>query len=424
MDDLKTKSILVYDYGQCLEMALRLGREFGKVYYFTPWADAAPVSAKALVGRGLEDNNVIKVDYFWDWVDQVDMIASFDTYNQDIMEYLKENGYAVFAPGRGEYLETNRKFGRQIQESAGLPVQETIELRGLEALRDKLKQGGGYFVKRNALRGDIETFYAEDYETSRIYLDKLAVILGPRQDNIEFMLEKKIEGIEPGFDGIVVDGQYANMCMWGFERKESGYIGAVTQYKDLPSVIKQAPDSLSKFFAEFKTRSFFSTEIMLDKKGTGYLIDPTVRVPMTVGGALHQELWSNLGAFIWAAANGKMIDLETKYKYGCGTSLSSPWADSNWLQVDVDPKVRQYVKFSQLMGQDGKFYVVPGPASDPACTVIGLGQTVNEALAMLKTNIAGVKGFELDADTGGIDNILEDIREGAEYGLPDFTVEV
>lgn len=421
MDDLKNKKVLVLDWGQCVEMALRLARDFGQVYYWTNWQDAAPMSTKALIGRGLESENVVKVDYFWDFVDEVDLICSFDTYNQDIVEYLRENGYRVFGPGRAEYLESNRKYGREVQATAGLPVQPTVEVRGLKALAEKLKQEGDFFVKRNALRGDIETFYARDYQSAKIYLDKLSVMLGPRQENVEFMLEKKIKGIEPGFDGIVVDGKYANNCMWGYERKESGYIGQVVKYDELPPVIKESPDKLASFFASMKTRSFFSTEIILDAEKTGYLIDPTVRCPMPVGGALHQELWSNLGQFIWHAAAGEVVDLIPAFKYGCGTSLASPWAAQNWLEVEIDPKIRNRVKFSQLMMQDGKYFLVPGTGSEPACSVIGMGNTVDEALAQLKENIKGVSGFELDSDIGGIENILEDIREGAKYGLPDFT---
>lgn len=422
MDDLKTKSVLIYDYGTQIEVALKLAEKFGKVFYYANWPDVSPTSEKYLIGRGLEAFGVYKVDYFFDYIDKVDMICVFDTYQQDLVEYLREKGYRVFGAGLAEKLETDRKFGRQVQAAAGLPVQDSRTVIGIKALAAEIKDGGNCFVKLNTFRGDIETFYAKDYEKSKIYLDKLAVLLGPRQDSVEFMLEKKIEGIEPGYDGFIVNGKYSNYCMWGYEKKESGYIGQVVKTVDVPAPIKNVNDKLAEFFGVMKTRSFFSTEVIVDDKGAGYLIDPTLRCPMTVGTALHLEMWENLVEFIWAAAGGELIDLIPAYKFGCGVSLLSDFAGENWLEIEVDPKVRQFVKFYRMMCADGKYFVVPGDVI--GCTVIGLGDSVDEAVNNLKENIKGVSGFQLDSDCAGIDNVLNEIKQGAQYDLPDFTQEV
>lgn len=422
MDDLKTKSVLIYDYGTQIEVALKLAEKFGKVFYFANWADVSPTSEKALIGRGLEAFGVFKVEYFWDMVDKVDMICFFDTYNQDIVEYLRTKGYRVFGSGLAETLETDRKFGREVQQSAGLPVQDSKIVIGIKALGDAIRDEGDVFVKLNTFRGDIETFYAKDYDTSKIYLDKLAVLLGPRQDSVEFMLEKKIEGIEPGYDGFVVDGKYSNYCLWGYEKKESGYIGQVVKTADVPGPVKNVNDKLAAFFEVMKTRSFFSTEVMVDEKQQGFLIDPTLRCPMTVGTALHLEMWSNLAEFIWSAAGGELIDLIPAYKFGCGVSLLSDFAGENWLEIEIDPKVRRFIKFYRMMMASGKYYAVPGDVI--GCTVIGLGDSVDEAVNNLKQNIKGVSGFQLESDCAGIDNVLNEIRDGSKFGLPDFTTEV
>jgi hypothetical protein len=36
MENLKTKSVLIYDYGTFTSLAERLGKDFGKVYYYSP----------------------------------------------------------------------------------------------------------------------------------------------------------------------------------------------------------------------------------------------------------------------------------------------------------------------------------------------------------------------------------------------------
>jgi len=55
------------------------------------------------------------------------------------------------------------------------------------------------------------------------------------------------------------------------------------------------------------------------------------------------------------------------------------------------------------------------------CSVIGLGNSIEDAVAQLKENIAQVKGFELDNDAGGIDKALEEAKVGDEqYGMNFF----
>jgi len=419
---LKDKSVLIYDYGLCPEVALKLAESFGRVYYFTQWQEAFPSSNKAMIGRGLEKFGVEKIDYFWDKVDSVDLIACFDTYSHDVVEFLKTKGYRVFGPGLAEFLENNRKYCLEIQEAVGLPVPEAEAVVGITNLKKKIiEMGGNVYVKLNSFRGDMETFYVKDILGSKIYLDRLSVSLGPRQEQVEFLVSKKINGIEPGYDGFVVDGKYPNYGLWGYERKGSGYITKVEKYENIPLAIKQVNDKLSKYFETMKTRSMFSTEIMVDASGDGYLIDPTIRSPMPVPTAIQLELWQNFAEFIWEASAGNLIDLIPTAKYGCGVALDSEWANKNWLEVLIDKEVRRWVKFRNFIIVNDKYYAVPGFSS--VCSVIGLGDSVDEAIEHLKENIAGVSGFELDQDIGGIENVIEEIQQGSDFGLPDFSEE-
>lgn len=415
---LNDKSILVYDYGLCLEIARKLAEKFGKVFYYVPWQDAFPTLNKSLIGLGFEDEGIFKVNSFWDYVDDVDLIATFDTYSQDIFEYLKSKGYKVFAPGFGEWIENDRLFGRQIQAQVGLPVQQSTKITGVENLREYLKNNPDVYVKLNSFRGLIETFYSKDYESSEVFLDYISEKLGQAKDRIDFLVEKKIDGLEPGYDGFVVDGQYPNYGLFAYEKKGSGYIASVQKYQDIPEPIKIINDKLAKFFKDNKIRSFFSTEVIVTKEREGYLIDPTVRSPMPVPTAVQLEIYDNIPEFIYeAGVNGKLIDLEPKYRYGGGVALDSDWANDNWMEIIIkDKDILPYVKFRRVIKKDNRFFAVPGFSS--VCSVIGLGDSVDEVINQVNERLDYISGFELQKNTTGLMSIKEDIEKGEkEYNL-------
>ena len=55
------KSALVFDHGLGLSIALRLAKDFDKVYYHTPWANGFPRLNSCIIGDGFE--SIIRTDY-------------------------------------------------------------------------------------------------------------------------------------------------------------------------------------------------------------------------------------------------------------------------------------------------------------------------------------------------------------------------
>jgi len=415
---LNDKTCLIYDYGLCLEIARKLAEKFGKVFYYVPWQDAFPTIHKSLIGVGFEDEGVYKINSFWDFVDDVDIICAFDTYCQDVFEYLKLKGYKVFAPGFGEWLENDRIFGRQIQAQADLPTQQSVKIVGVDNLREYLKENPEVYVKLNSFRGLIETFYSKDYQSSEIFLDYISEKLGQTKNMIEFLVEKKIEGVEPGYDGFVVNGQYPNYGIFAYEKKGSGYIASVMKYEEIPEPVRIINDKLSPFFEQNKIKSFFSTEVIVSKDGKGYLIDPTVRSPMPVPTAVQLEIYDNIPEFIYEATiNDKLIDLEPKYKYGGGVALDSEWANDNWMEIIIkDKEILPYVKFRRVIKKDGRFFAIPGFSS--LCSVIGLGNTIDEVIQQVKDRLELITGFEIQKNITGLLEVKKDIELGKkEYNL-------
>ena len=271
-------SALVYDFGLNVEMALKLCEVYDKVYYYCEWRDAFPKADKALIGTGFEDEGLVRINEFWEYVDYVDAIYFFDTYTGDIAEYLKRKGYNVFGGGNAEMLENDRWFGRQLQKKVGLPAQRTVKIKGVSNLRQYLQDNDDVVVKINMFRGDLESFYSKNYEASKTILDYYASVLGLRQELVEFIVEDYLPGIEPGTDLYIVDGKYPNYGLFAYEMKGAGYAAKVMKYEDIPEQVRLVNDKLAVFFEKLKARTLFSTEVRIDERDKkGYLIDSTVR---------------------------------------------------------------------------------------------------------------------------------------------------
>jgi hypothetical protein len=466
MDNLKTKSVLVYDFGLFTELAASLLKTFKHVYYFVPWQDDFPSSKKQKIGmdfRGLD-----RIQDFWDYVDKADMIVSFDTYSGDLVTWLRSKGYRVWGAGQAEDMELQRWQMRVMQKNVGLPFQETARIKSLDDLityfkgiRREVREllgkednsavravferiQGKYkgfspeywvgndkkvlinewlvgaknkFVKAN-MRGDIESFYVPDYDNALSKFNHLAEQFGHRADSqeIEFVIEEKKEGVEPGFDGIQINGAYLSPTMYGYERKGAGYIGRICEYQDLPNPMKALNASLSVIFRKFlPTMSFFSNEFMIDKNKKPYLIDPTVRNPAPVGSAIYSELIENLGEILWYGAAGVQISPVMRYQYAAGVNLDSEWAKDHELEIEVDPAIDRWVKFRKAYQKKNKYYAVPGFTS--ICSVIALGNSVDEVVELVKKRVEKVKAYELQTETGGLDLVKEEIANGLKCGI-------
>jgi len=464
--NLKNKTCLVMDFGLFTELAVALLRTFGKVYYFVPWQDDFPSSKKQKIG--MDFDGLTRIQDFWDYMDKVDLIVSFDTYNGDLCDYLRKKGYRVFGAGKAESMELERWNMRRMQYDAGLPTQATLKIKSLDDLvtyfrgirrevkqllgnesneaveatykrirtkydgfsegyyvgGDKVKLAGEWlngaqkkFVKAN-MRGDIESFYVPDYDNALSKFNHLAEQFGHRADTneIEFVIEEEKEGVEPGFDGIQINGEYLSPTSYGYERKGQGYIGRVCDYEDLPEPMKFLNRGLSRIFKQYvPTMSFFSNEFLIGQDRKPYLIDPTVRNPAPVGSAIYCELIENLGEIIWYGSQGIKVAPVMRYKYAAGVCFDSEWAENHELEVEFPPEMRRWFKLRKAYKKNNKYYSIPGFTS--IGSVIALGNSIDEVVNLVKQRAEKVKAYELQTETGGLEKVKEEIIEGRKFGI-------
>jgi len=452
---LKEKSVLVYDYGLFTELAATLVKYFKNVYYFCPWQDDFPSSIKQMIGQ--EFKGIKRVQNFWDYVNMVDLICCFDTYSGDLVDYLRSKGYRVWGTGSAEDMELKRWEMRKKQFEIGLPTQTTILIKSIDDLElyfkgiaNMVKEQLGYededtitkmlnsifkkydnfsedyyiagdkeilmeelingaqnkFVKCN-MRGDIETFFAPNYNDSLSKFNSLSEKFGHRQKSkeIEFIIENSVDGLEPGFDGIQIDGEFISPTCWGIEKRGEGYVGQVVDYLNLPMSAKIINAKLKDVFKLFMpTRSFFSTEFVISKEnGKPYLIDLTVRNPAPVPSAIYSELYQNFGDIVYYGAEGKMvIPIIEKTKYIGGVSVESEWAQHHELEIEVPKSIQRWVKFRKAYQKDNKFYAVSGFTS--ICSIIAFGNSIDEVISLTKERLKKIKAYSL---LGGVEGMVE-----------------
>lgn len=414
--DLSSKTCIVYDLGLWTENAARLARECAKVMYFVPWAEAFSEPFKRVIGDNLE--GITRIDDFWAEVDKADFVFIPDNQCAGITEYLKAHDYPTAGAGNIEKVELDRWYGRGIQEKNGLPVQETHRIKGVTALREFCKTHKNMYVKvDNQYRGIEESFKYTDYRDVEPTIDHMAFKLGhPYKEEVWFTIEELLPGEEPGLDAITWDGELLYPTMGGYEQKGVGIIERVyRKEKDVPEPLLWVHEGLAPEFKKHHTRFFYSTEIKIDKDKIPYLIDPTMRLAGPGTAAIQSELIENYTEVVYGLATGAKVQPIMKHKYGAACAFHSEEANKTWLNITVPKKIRQWVKFRRAVRKGEDYYAVPG--FDSLGTVIGLGNTIDEAVGLVEERAKEIDAKRIDKGIEQLKEIKNSISKGRENGI-------
>ena len=414
--DLKTKAVAVYDYGLFVELAARLARDFGKVYYYSPWKSSFPTSNLALVGKGLPD--VERVENFWDIKEDCDLFVFPDVYDGDIQMELESQGYAVWGARKGEEMELDRVGMMEWMKKAGLPIPNYTVVTGLPDLRKYLKSNKDVWVKVSKYRGDFETFKSEDYDLSEPKLDELEWKLGAKKYWEEFVVVQSLDNcVEIGYDGYTVDGQFPGSAICGIEIKDLGYVAMFKEYDKFAKEVKDFNTAIAPLLKKYNYKGFFSTELRVDKKRDAYMIDFCAREGSPPS-ELYQEMFSNLSEVIWHGAHGVMVDPISDFAYSAEILLHSQWADKNWQAVDFPRELRDKIKFRNLTVYKDKYYIVPQSVGLPEIgAVVGFGETLDAAIDDAKSVGEQVKGYFIDVPDNALDKAVEELDKCKEFGI-------
>src|SRR5258705_13272517 len=284
-DDLSSLSCCIIDDGQFTELVIRLSREFGRVYFHNPTLiEGFPRVGKYAIGQGIPE--ITWIENLFEHKDKIDLFIFPDIFTSDAQIELQSQGRRVIGSRKADRLEIQRIAFKRVQKKLGLEVPKHEIINGLSTLCEFLKEHDDLYVKISRFRGSFETKHHHNYATSEFWLNALAVELGPLSEEMVFLVEYPIRGkVEIGYDGFCFDGEFPELTLFGPEIKAKSYIGAVTEYKNLDSRLREINEALALEMKADGYKNFFSTEVRLAKDDENFpdhtpvRIEPTCRIP-------------------------------------------------------------------------------------------------------------------------------------------------
>ena len=416
---------LVVDNGLFVEIAIKLAKTYKKFYYYVPWESAFAKMNLGMIGTGLEGIEVVDSIY-GPHFDDVDLFVFPDIYFGYEQEMLEKMGKKVWGSRTGECLELQREGMKEILTKLDLPVGKFTHIKGIANLRAFLKDNEDVYVKIDKYRGTFETFHSANYKEVEPKLDEVEYCIGAFKHTIEFTVEEALpDRVEVGTDCWVVTddngvAHYPEHTISGIEIKDVGFASIFKKYADIPEVVTRFNERMKPVFGAYNWRGFMSTEVRIGKDMKPYMIDLCARAPSPPN-ELYQEQYSNLADCIWAGANGVVIEPEATAKYGAEIMLHSSWADKGWQPVTFPPELRDRVKLRNATKIHDVYYAIPQACGLPEVgAVIGLGNTLKEALDNAVENAEQVSGYYMEAKMGAIDDIKEQCKKLDELGLDMF----
>ena len=416
---------IVVDNGLFVELALKLAKTYKKVYYYCPWESAFAKMNLAMIGHGFDELTVVDSIY-GPHFDEIDLFCFPDIYFGAEQVFLEQLGKKVWGSRTGECLELQREGMKQILKAIDMPVGKFTHVKGMANLRAFLKENEDVYVKIDKFRGTFETFHSANYKEVEPKLDEVEFNLGAFKHLIEFTVEESLpDRVEVGTDcwAITDDAgecHYPKSTISGIEIKDVGFASIFKKYDDIPEVVTRFNERMKPVFAAYNWRGFMSTEVRIGKDMKPYMIDLCARAPSPPN-ELYQEQYENLAECIWYGANGIVVEPEATAKYGCEIMLHSSWADKGWQPISFPEEIRDMVKLRNATKIDGVYYAIPQTVGLPECgAVIGLGETLQEALDYAVRNAELVTGYYLEAKMGAIDDIKKQCEKLDELGLNMF----
>lgn len=414
--NLKDKIAIVYDNGLFIEIAKTLSKSFKKVYYYMPWKSGFPKSNQYIVGEGIE--GIERIQNFWDYVDEADIIIFPDIYDGDMQLHLQNLGKLVWGGRKGEDMELYRDRMKKYMKSLGLFVTPFTVIKGTDKLREYLKQNDNVWVKQNVTRGDFETFHSVDYQTIEPVLDELEHKLGRSKLIKEFVVEQALDdAVETGVDLYTIDGQFPTETLAGIEVKDLGYVGKIVPYAELSPKVTDFNEKIKPALERFGYKGFMSTEIRVTKDKPPYMVDFCARAGSPPN-ELYQLMYKNLAEIIWYGANGIIIDPVTTKKYGVEALIHSSWADANWQAITFPREYRDNIKLRNACKIDGFYYAVPQQVGLPEIgAVVTEADSIEEAVEMARVIADSIKGHYIEVKLDSIDVALEQFKKLEEFGV-------
>lgn len=416
MTEYKSKSVCVIDNGLFAEAAVKLSESFGKVFYTSPWVADYPTSYHTELGEGFSEYE--RVTDIWGIVDDVDLFVFPELHNGPLQEFLVAQGKRVWGGRNGDELETDRVQAKEYFKSLGIPQAPYEVIKGMSNLRKYIKSRGPdkLWIKISLTRGDTETFCVEGYDLYKNRLDELESNFGPVAEYREFVVEDHLpDTLDLAIDTYSIDGKYPSKSLLGNEVKDQGYIGIVKDWKQMPPKLVDIYETIGPTLKEYEYRNFVAFESRVGKDQT-FLGDPCMRTGSPIF-ELELNMMKNLPEILWEGADGKLIEPEYRGKYGFEILLQSPWVDEHPLLVEFPSEYRDKIKFRYATQFPDGLWIMPQKAGPYFGAIVTYGDSIDQCFAEVEEISGQVKGIQVEAFTGSVSAIKENLQDLAEWGV-------
>lgn len=415
-NDLSNRSALVCDNsGANVETALRLSKEFGKVYYTTNFHRGFDKLSEAAPGMGFDE-----IEWVYDmWMVKPDLYVFPDCSDMALQEHLEESGNLVWGSRQASWLELKRVKFLETLKKVGLKVPEYATVTGVDNLRKLLESSDDeVYVKCSYWRGSCETHHHINMTLSSSWLMNLEKQFGGLRNRVPFVILEPIDAIsEIGYDGYCVDGEFPAVSMMGIECKDKSYIGTVKLYADLPEPVKEVNEAFSPILKEYRYRNRFSTEIRVTESGEFYFLDPTMRLPSPAGESqLANE--KNTGEIYWEGAAGNLVQPQYRNEFAVQVVMHHEEDMGEWRPLTIPKQYRRNVFLKYACKNDEEYWITPQCHDDIVGWVVGLGDTIEDAIDEAKEVAEALEGQSLKISTDGLMDSLKAVQSQEDSGLP------
>lgn len=413
----RTKRVRFVDNGLFGGFARRVAPAFAKADYFSPWQHQFPSYKRTQLWRGFPEIEVVS-DPLID-ADEIDLWVFLDVFHAPLQWDLINRGARVWGARSGEELELQRWEFKRLLKRIGLPVGDCDLITGTTRLREFLEDKKDWFVKGDDghLRGDMETWKWKGKEISTMKLDEIEYDLGCYKERFRFVVEADIpKAVEIGYDGWVIDGNYPSPSMQGIEIKGLGLLGIVKPYDQLTPAVRLVNAALADEFRRHEYRGFMCMEMRKQAAPAPYVLDPCCRLGSPSNEVLQCVLdgWPEI---LWEGAEGRLVQPKQRAKYGMVAMVYSESSGKNCQPIIYPDKLDEWVILRNGY-RDGKYsYSVPQGAPGNIAGVVGIGNTILEAVGKCAEHAREVNGQGIEISLDAIGKALDQIAAGEKYGV-------
>jgi hypothetical protein len=133
----------------------------------------------------------------------------------------------------------------------------------------------------------------------------------------------------------------------------------------------------------------------------------------------EMEIISNLPEIAWAGACGELVQPKIKARYCAQVTMSSEFASTSEVAFEFPESIRKFVKIKNVAKNNGIYYYIPNKGSkiESIGSIIGLGNTLDEAIEQCKKNVEQVKAFHLEVDTHALDEGKAETDKSKDFGI-------